>query len=225
MLILKSGRTPLGRRATLSHTGSLSGEDRIYDGAFKQAGAVRADSLEEMIYLAKAFSTQPRLLGKKIGVLTTSGSLGAMLSDALFQNGLELAEWNQETVAKIKPAAPGWINLKNPLDVGPSQLFPLALEAIFSDPNPDGYVLIPVIPFAAIEPWRMIGFKMKDFFGEIKQMRQKVKDKPVIVVLIGYRELEQELKELCGDLIVTVPGPETAGRILAALLKTGPQKI
>ena len=105
--------------------------------------------------------------------------------------------------------------------MGPSQIFPLAIDAIFSDPNPDGYIIIPVIPSAAIEPWRAIGFKMKDFFGDIKLMREKVKDKPVIAILLGDQELEKELEELCGDTILSVRRPEIAGRIMSALYQAG----
>ncbi len=218
VVVLKSGRTPLGQRATLSHTGSLSGEDRIYDGAFRQGGAARAANLDELIALAKTFSSQPRLKGKKIGVLTTSGSMGAMLSDALFHTGLELAEWSDATSEQIKAMAPGWINVKNPLDVGPSGIFAKALEALFSDPNADGYVLIPVIPYAAIEPWLAVGFKMKDFFGDIKTLRARAKDKPVISVLLGYEQLEKELEELCGEGIAVVHSPEMAAMVLRSLL-------
>lgn len=217
VLVLKSGRTEFGKRATLSHTGSLSGEDLIYEGAFRQAGAIRASNLQELLYLAKAFTSQPSLKGKRIGVLTTSGSMGAMLSDALFEMGFELAEWSVGTLEKIKQVAPGWVNLKNPLDVGPSGIFGKALDALFSDPNPDGFVLIPVIPFAAIEPWRAIGFKMRDFFGEISKLRERVPDKPVITVLLGYEQLEKEMEELCGNAITVVHSPEMAVRVLAGL--------
>jgi acyl-CoA synthetase (NDP forming) len=80
--LIGASRTPLGQKATLSHTGSLSGEDPIYDGAFRQAGVVRASDFGEMVDLARVFISQPVLNGKRIGILTTSGSLGAMAADA-----------------------------------------------------------------------------------------------------------------------------------------------
>jgi len=87
VVILKSGRTPFGQKATLSHTGSLSGEDGIYDAVFHQTGAIRAQNLIEMIELVKVISSQPVMRGKKIGVLTTSGSIGAMTADAIYKEG------------------------------------------------------------------------------------------------------------------------------------------
>ena len=90
----------MGKMATLSHTASLSGEDGLYDAAFSQAGAIRAASLAEMIEIAKVLATQPPMPGRRVGVLTTSGSLGAMTADALFEEGLQLASWSPEHLRK-----------------------------------------------------------------------------------------------------------------------------
>jgi acetate---CoA ligase (ADP-forming) len=218
VIILKSGRTPLGSRATLSHTGSLSGQDEIYDGAFKQGGAVRAQSIQELIDLAKVLSSQPKIKGKKVGVVTTTGSVGAMASDALYRNGLELADWSVETVQKIKSIAPGYLNVKNPLDLGPSGVFAAALEIAFGDPNPDAFILIPVIPFAAIDNFRKFGFGVKEFFGDLQKMRAKAQGKPVVVILIGYREWLEEVKQLCDDNIAFVESVDNAAKALSSLL-------
>jgi hypothetical protein len=59
---------------------------------------------------------------------------------------------------------------------------------------------------------------MKDFFGDIKTLRARVKDKPVIAVLLGYEQLEKELEELCGEGIAVVPSPEMAAMVLRSLL-------
>jgi acyl-CoA synthetase (NDP forming) len=176
VVILKSGRTPLGKMATLSHTASLSGEDGLYDAAFSQAGAIRAASLAEMIEITRVLATQPPMRGRRVGVLTTSGSLGAMTADALFEEGLQLASWSRATFQKVRQAAPDWVNVKNPMDVGPSGIFPTALEAIFSDSNADGYVLIPVIPYAVIEIWQRAGVPIQRILGNWPDLRAAAKD-------------------------------------------------
>ena len=219
VVILKSGRTPLGRRATLSHTGSLSGQDDVYDGAFRQGGAVRAGSIQEMIDIAKVLSSQPKMKGHKVGVVTTTGSVGAMAADALCKNGLELADWSSETVEKIKSIAPGYLNIKNPLDLGPSGIFLPALEIALSDPKPDAFILIPVIPFAAIENFRKFGFGAKEFFGDLKVLREKAKSRPVIAIMIGYREWLEEMKGLCGETVAFMESVDNAARALSALCR------
>jgi len=217
VVILKSGRTPFGSGATLSHTGSLSGEDRIYDGAYQQAGAIRAENLQEMLAMVRALSSQPAMKGKKVGIITTSGSLGAMCADAIYQLGLELAEWSPDTIRELKKIAPSWVNIKNPLDVGPSGIFPQALKIILQDPNPDGYILIPVVPFGAIEIWRRLGLQAEMYFGNWKEMLGKIPDKPVLAILLGYPDFIEELKELAGERITTYSSPELAVKSLWAL--------
>ena len=219
VVILKSGRTPLGKMATLSHTASLSGEDGLYDAAFSQAGAIRAASLEEMIEITKVLSTQPPMSGKKVGVLTTSGSLGALTADALFEEGLQLASWSRCTFEKVRQAAPGWVNVKNPMDIGPSGIFPTALKAVLSDCNADGYVLIPVIPYAVIDIWQRVGVPIQKILGNWLELRAAAKGKPVVQVLLGGKDWLAQLKDLGGDVIAAVNSPEAAAKALAALAR------
>jgi len=217
VVILKSGRTPYGREATLSHTASLSGEDRLFAAAFRQAGAIRAENLQEMIEIARVFTTQPPMAGRKIGILTTSGSLGAMTADAAYQEGMELPSWAPDTAEEIKSQAPGWMNVRNPLDIGPSGIFRPACKAMFADPNPDGFILIPVVPYAAIEIYMRLGVKVRDMLGDWPAYRAAVKDKPVVAVQLGCREWVEQIRDLCGMAVATVSSPEAAVRALSAL--------
>jgi len=102
VLILKSGRTEAGKRATASHTGSLSGEDRIYRAAFAQTGAIRAESLSQLIDLARVFTTQPLSKGNRLGIITTSGSLGALSTDVAASNGLTVPPLSSFVVSKAR---------------------------------------------------------------------------------------------------------------------------
>jgi acetyltransferase len=222
VVILKSGRTPYGREATLSHTASLSGEDRVFDAAFRQAGAIRAENLQEMIEIARVLTTQPPMKGKRVGVLTTSGSMGAMVADAAFGQGMRLPSWKSETVERIKAKAPGWMNIRNPLDIGPSGIFRPACRAVFSDPNPDGFILIPVIPYAAIETWMRLGVKVRDMLGDWPVYRETIPEKPVIAVLLGYKEYIEQIRDLCATAVATVSSPEAAVRALSALHRINP---
>jgi acyl-CoA synthetase (NDP forming) len=217
VVILKSGRTPYGREATLSHTASLSGEDRVFDAAFRQAGAIRAMNLQEMVEIARVLIAQPPMRGRNIGILTTSGSLGAMTADIVYQEGMRLPPWQPDTIEKIKARAPGWMNVKNPLDIGPSGIFRPACEAVFADPNPDGFILIPVIPYAAIEIYMRLGVKARDMLGDWPAYRETIKDKPVVAIHLGYREWIEQIKDLCGEAVATVSSPEAAVRALSAL--------
>ena len=150
VLILKSGRTQAGKQATASHTGSLSGQDHIYNAAFAQTGAIRAESLSQLIDLARVFATQPLSKGNRLGIITTSGSLGALATDVAVSSGLTVSPLSSLTVNQVRKISPDWINVKNPLDIGPSRIHNKLLPILLADPEIDMVLAIMVIPYAAV---------------------------------------------------------------------------
>lgn len=112
-----AGGTEAGARASISHTASLSGKDELYNGLFKQAGIIRADSIIELFDLGLVLSTQPYLLNNKICVITNSGGPGACIADQCERHGLivpKLSEKTQNIISKITPSISA---LKNPIDI------------------------------------------------------------------------------------------------------------
>ena len=220
VVVLKSGRTEAGRRATASHTGSLSGEDEIYDAVFRQAGAIRARSVQEMFDLAQALTTQPRMAGDRVGVVTSSGSLGALVIDACLDQGLRAADLSEETVARVRQGAPAWMNVRNPLDVGPSGQFKVALEAVLKDPGVDGVIAIPVVPFSVMQTFEPLGLTAGLWIGEIGKIWEAAGgNKPLVVIVIGASGWIARIRELCGEQVPVLRAPESAAQALKALLK------
>jgi acyl-CoA synthetase (NDP forming) len=131
--------------------------------------------------------------------------------------GMQLPSWELNTAERIKTKAPAWMNIKNPLDIGPSGIFRPACRAIFSDPNPDGFILIPVIPYAAIEIWIRRGIKAREMLGDWPVYRETIPEKPVIAVLLGYKDYVEQVRNLCGTAVAIVSSPEAAVRALSAL--------
>jgi len=218
VLVLKSGRTPAGKAATVSHTGSLSGEDAVYEAVFRQGGAIRARGVHELFDLAKALSTQPPMRGNRVAIVTSSGSLGALVIDACLDLGLVAAALAEETVAKVRRQAPSWMNVKNPLDVGPSGQFRVALEAVLSDPGVDGVIAIPVVPFSVVRAMEPIGFTAGLWMGEIAKLWQASgKRKPLVVGLVGNSAWVDRIRKLCGDEVPVMDLPEHAALALRAL--------
>jgi len=76
ILAIKSGRTPEGGRAASSHTGSLAGNDEVYDAIFAQSGVLRVDSVDELFDYAVAFSQQPLPKGRRLAIVTNAGGPG-----------------------------------------------------------------------------------------------------------------------------------------------------
>ncbi len=117
VLIMKSGRTSAGASAAASHTGSLAGSDEICDAAFRQAGIIRCDNVEDMFNIAIAFAYQPPPKSEKIAIITNAGGPGVLTTDEAIKQGLKLAQFSEETSKKFKRSLPSTANIKNPVDV------------------------------------------------------------------------------------------------------------
>ena len=219
VLVLKSGRTGAGRAATASHTGSMSGEDELYEAMFRQSGAIRARSLDELVDMARVFSTQPLPAGNRLGVMTSSGSLGALATDAAIETGLELPPLDPASVEKVRSIAPEWMNVRNPLDVGPSGQFLPAMTALLDDDNIDMVLSIAVMPFAVFREFMQRGISVRDWLGTAPELRDHAPHKPIVLCSIGDQGFISDLDEAVGPLVPVLTSPETAARSLAALYR------
>ena len=90
VLALKAGSTEAGARAASSHTAALASSDTAVEALFRQAGVIRAGTLEELVDAAALLSSQPLPRGRRVGVLTNAGGLGILCADACATAGLEL---------------------------------------------------------------------------------------------------------------------------------------
>jgi len=106
IIVLKSAITGSGARASATHTGSIAGEDRVYEAAFKQSGIIRVGSFNQLFDVTKAFVHSPLPEGKRVAIINLAGSGCVTAVDACVINGLEIAELSQDTAAKIKTVYP-----------------------------------------------------------------------------------------------------------------------
>ncbi len=75
VLILKGGLTDSGARAVASHTGSMAGGQKIWNAFFKQSGALRMDSLDQLADAAFAFLNLGASEGRRVAVVGTGGGV------------------------------------------------------------------------------------------------------------------------------------------------------
>lgn len=116
VIVMKVGGSAAGAEAARTHTASLSGEDAVYDAIFRQYGAYRARTTEEMLDVA--YACRPRIYpaGKRVGIVTISGGAGILISDAASAAGLEVAPMPAEAQAHLKSLLP-FASARNPVDV------------------------------------------------------------------------------------------------------------
>lgn len=218
VIVLKGGRTAAGARAIRSHTASLAGADLVFDGALRQAGGIRADSLEHLIDLARAFAACPTPPGDRVAMITTSGSQGILATDAITEAGLPLAELSPWTIERIKKIAPDWMTIGNPLDVGPSGLFAEGIQALLADDNVDALLIHIAIPWGAMSQMLQAGMPMESLVGDLDTLREAAARKPVLVSHVGFSEFRRLVQEAFGDFLTIYPTAERAAAVLAALI-------
>jgi acetyltransferase len=195
----------------------LSGQDHIYDIAFAQAGAIRAESLSQLIDLARVFTTQPLSQGNRLGIITTSGSLGALSTDVAVSKGLAVPPLSSWMVNQARELSPDWMNVKNPLDVGPSGIYSKLLPMFLADPEIDMVLAIMAIPWEAVRNFKTVGFRVGDWFGDVASIRGQYPDKPLVGVVIGHPEYVDDMASLCGPAVPIFTSPEPAAWALATL--------
>ena len=116
VLVLKSGRSPEGAKAAMSHTGALMGSDEIYDALLKQSGAIRVDTMEELFDYATAFSKQPLPVEGDLVIVSNAGGPAIISTDSCSKLGIKMAKI-EEIRSKIDAVIPPWGSSRNPVDI------------------------------------------------------------------------------------------------------------
>ncbi|MBW2062083.1 MAG: CoA-binding protein [Deltaproteobacteria bacterium] len=116
ILIFKGGTSASGARATMSHTASIAGADKVFDAMCHQAGLIRVSELEHLFIMAEALTSQPLPQGHRIAVIGTGGQ-GVTTVDFLVSLGLEVPEFQEADQHKLKEVMPPHAPVpKNPVD-------------------------------------------------------------------------------------------------------------
>lgn len=154
IIVLKAGKSSEGAQAAMSHTGSLAGNDFVFDAAFKRAGVIRVDTIDELFNIAQSLAMQPKPRNNRLAIVTNAGGPGVIATDTLIANGGKLAQLSDSVIKELdQHLSPHW-SRGNPLDVlgdaGPQQ-YAKTLEMCSKDPNVDG-ILIILTPQSMTDP-------------------------------------------------------------------------
>lgn len=143
LVLVKGGATAGGQRAAASHTGSLATDDRVFDGACRQAGITRAATVEEAFDAAATFATQPLPRGPRVVVLTTVGGWGVVAADALAATPLDLIDLPEDLLVAIDRKLPPRWSRNNPIDLAGGETrdtIPEVLEMVAAHPEVDAVI-------------------------------------------------------------------------------------
>ena len=145
VVVLKAGRAEAGARAVSSHTGTMAGADRAYEAAFRKAGIIRAQNVEELFDYAYALAKQPLPKGRRVGIVTNAGGAGVMATDAVEWEGLEVARFTEGTARRLAECMPKAANIYNPVDIlgdARADRYRQAVDIVAGDPNVDMVVAL-----------------------------------------------------------------------------------
>jgi acyl-CoA synthetase (NDP forming) len=220
VVALKSGRTEAGARAAASHTGAIAGSDKIYDAAFLQTGVLRARDMDEFFHAGKALSMQLPAVEANVGVITDAGGPGIMAVDECGLRGLSVKRFSDETVGKFEMLKdegklPRFATNLNPVDItgsGTSEMFELASEVVFQDPDICGVILLGLHHTPALH---------EDFVDRVANVAKKFR-KPLVACDIGETEMALSVRLRFDRLgIPAFSSPEDAARGMSALVWYG----
>jgi acetyltransferase len=210
VVAIKSGVTQSGSRAVSSHTGSLAGSEQAYHAAFRQAGVLRAESMQSLFDFALALGYQPLLNGDRIAIITNAGGPGILATDALERSGLSLARFENETITTLAQYLPDAASAANPVDVlgdARADRYRIALETVAADPNVDGLLVV-------LTPQAMTEIEATaETIGELS----KSTEKPIITSFMGEAKVESGVNRLETYRVPNYPFPERAALAFKAM--------
>jgi len=145
IIILKVGKSSEGAKAAMSHTGSLTGNDAVFDAAFKRAGVIRVNTIGQLFDCAETLAMQPRPLGDRLAIVTNAGGPGVIATDALISLKGHLATLSPATIQKLDAILPPAWSRSNPVDVlgdADPERYKQAIQLCFADQGVDGVLVI-----------------------------------------------------------------------------------
>ncbi len=145
IIVLKAGRSREGRRAALSHTGALAGNDRVFSAVFRRSGIIRVATIAQLFNSAQSLAMQPRPKGNRLAILTNAGGPAILATDHLVAKGGALSQFTETTYEKLSERLPVNWSHANPVNVrgnASDEVYKTALEALLRDKNTDGVLVI-----------------------------------------------------------------------------------
>ncbi|MHA1410179.1 MAG: acetate--CoA ligase alpha subunit [Candidatus Odinarchaeia archaeon] len=212
ILILKAGQSASGRKAAVSHTGSLAGSNIAYKTIFKQYGIIEVDTISDLFDYALTFSTQPIPKDSAICILTNAGGPGIITTDATEKNDLKLARFKEETIRKLQETLPPSAALYNPVDIlgdAPPERYYNTLKILAEDENISAIIIL-------LSP--QVSTKPTETAYEIMKLKEKI-SKTLVCVFMGGPQVEEARNILSKNKIPTFSFPEDAVESVAAMVK------
>ena len=212
IIVLKVGRSEAAAHAAASHTGTLTGSDKVLDAAFRRCGVLRVDRVEELFDMAEILAKQPRPSGPRLAIVTNAGGPGVLATDALIGEGGELAILSTQTIDALNQFLPPHWSHANPVDIigdADAERYIKAVEVVARDPNTDGLLAI-LTPQAMTDPTQT---------AERLKAYGRLEGKPILASWMGGASVTAGESILTSANIPTFAYPDSAARAFLYMWK------
>lgn len=213
IVAVKAGRSQSGRRAASSHTAALAASDVAVEAMFRQAGVIRAETLDEMLELASGLAAQPLPSGRRVGIITNAGGPAILCTDACEAGGLVVPELSSGTKASLAGFLPSAAALNNPIDLIASatpEQYAKVIETILASDEVDAliilYISVTVVDTAGIAQGIKAGIENGRKTGP--------KSKPVLIGWMAEGDLGREFS-FPTETIPTYSLPESPAFVIS----------
>ncbi|MDF0676020.1 MAG: GNAT family N-acetyltransferase [Nitrospira sp.] len=190
IVAVKAGRTQSGSRAASSHTAALAASDVAVEALFRQAGVIRAETLDDMLVLATGLVAQPLPPGRRVGIVTNAGGPAILCADACEAGTLVVPELSARTKATLASFLPAVAALNNPVDLiasaTPDQ-YAKAIETMLAADEVDALIIL----YMSVTVADTAGIAHGILAGIDKGRRAGAKAKPVLLSWMAEGDMER----------------------------------
>jgi acetyltransferase len=205
IIVIKAGCTEAAAKAVASDTSILTSDDAVLEAAFRRAGVLRVQTIEDLFSMAEILGKQPRPRGPRLAVITNAGGPGVLATDMLVAEGGQIAQLSQYSFEKLNTMLPRAWSRGNPVDVlgdADADRYLKAIEVVTADPNVDGVLAI-ATPQVMTDP-TAIAKGLASF--------QNLSEKPILASWMGAADVAQGEAILNAAGIPTFQFPDAAAR-------------
>lgn len=214
IIVLRPGKFAESAKAALSHTGSMGGEDRTYDAAFKRVGVVRVRDITDLFNVAEVLHAKQLPKGPEIAIVTNAGGAGVIATDTLIGLGGRLAQLTDDSIRTLDAHLPAYWSKANPVDIlgdADSERYAKAVTTCLDDPGVNAVITI-YTPQGAAHPE-----ELAKRFAEIVGRSRK----PFIAVWMGGGRVEEARSITLQHNIPTYETPEEAVKTYLYMYRYG----
>ena len=193
VVVWKGGQTEVGKRATFSHTASLTTSGRVWDALIKQAGAIAVDGLDEMVDVVQALRLVRPALRRRVALAAMTGGQSVVIADDFAKAGFDVPLLSDASTARLSE----FVNViggsyENPLDLVNTVLYDAAavrrvLDILNNDPKIDA-IAFEVSAYILHGRWVKDPALLEGLLDILQAFRQDSTKAFVVIVYPGHVE-------------------------------------